>query len=600
MNFQIILVCLVVSFIIVSLYKELMKPVIVFVVAIIFLLTFGVLSPKDALQGFANEQIAVIFLLVVLSEIIKKTGVLDLSLNKIFKPTLSYKQFLTRMTFSVAGVSAFVNNTPLVAILLPYVYNWAKKKGISPSKVLIPLSYATIIGGTATLIGTSTNLVVNALATEASIKNPAIVPLGIFDFSYVGVPLIFLGGLYIIFYSHRLLPSRKDPLDDFEEKSGDYIVETVVPVNSEFIGKTVENNLRNLRSLFLVEILRKDQHIAPVNPQELIYQDDILIFAGATETIIDLLANPNRLNLPHFTTVPDHDRTAVIEVVISANSSLNGKQVRDSSFRGNYDAAIVAVKRDGEKLSGSIGEIILKSGDLLLIIAGVDFKDRIKLSNDFYVISNIRELRKISPIKTTLIITSTLAAFLISAFGGISLFVSLLLPISLIGLMRVIKFDDLKNGVDIDMFIILALALAIGKSISNSGADDLFAGWIINLLEPFHSPMAALAGIYIITNIFSMIITNKASVAITFPIAMAMVEKLRLTTDPGLSYTPFILAIAYAGCAEFITPFGYQTNLMVYGPGGYKFKDYVKIGAPLTILFMVTAIIILGYIYKLY
>lgn len=167
-------------------------------------------------------------------------------------------------------------------------------------------------------------------------------------------------------------------------------------------------------------------------------------------------------------------------------------------------------------------------------------------------------------------------------------------------MMRVIKVNDLKNGVDIDMFIILALALAVGRAISTSGADDLFANNIIRILEPFHSPMAALVGIYILTNILSMIITNKAAVAITFPVAMAMVEKLRMTTDPGLSYTPFILAIAYAGCAEFITPFGYQTNLMVYGPGGYKFKDYVRIGTPLTILFMVTATLILGYIYKLY
>jgi di/tricarboxylate transporter len=195
---------------------------------------------------------------------------------------------------------------------------------------------------------------------------------------------------------------------------------------------------------------------------------------------------------------------------------------------------------------------------------------------------------------------SVLGAFILSGTTSLGLFKALLIPIILISFLNMIKMEDLRNSIDVDLFLILVMALAIGKGISNSGAAGLLAGGMATLLKPLHSPLAALAGIYILTNVLAMLVTNKAAVAITFPISVALVEQLRQAEFPGLSYTPFMLAIAYAGCAEFITPFGYQTNLMVYGPGGYKFKDYVRFGTPLTILFMVVAVLLLGYLYDLY
>lgn len=588
---DILIVVVVILFVIISLYKEIVRPVATFIIAIILLSVLGIITSSEILHGFANEQLGIIFLLLILSDIVKKTTILNGFINKIFHPNLSYKGFLGRLMLAIGGISAWVNNTPLVAIMMPHVNDWAKKRGISPSKVLIPLSYATILGGTTTLIGTSTNLVVNGLAVNAG--QPS---LKMFDFSYVGVPLIFLGYLYMHFIGHKLLPSRRDPLSEFQERSREYLVETVVRENSTFIHQTVDQaNLRNLRGLFLVEIVRSNKKIVPVSPDEIIQKDDILFFAGATETIIDLIKDPKGLSLPNQTSIiQGQDKVGIVEVVISSQSSLNGTIVKETSFRANYDAAIVAINRNGERLSGKIGELELKSGDLLLLAVGKDFKSRSAVSQDFYVISNLDEIQKINPLKTWTVLLGTISVFVLAALEILPLFVGLLLLITVLVGIKVARFGEIKRSLDIDLFAILALSLAVGKAISNSGADKFFAQSIISLFEPLHSMAAMLLGIYIITNILAMVVTNKAAVAITFPIALAMATSL------GVDPKPFILAIAFAGCGEFITPFGYQTNLMVFGPGGYKFTDYVKVGAPLTLLYMIVSVVVLSYTYNLF
>jgi di/tricarboxylate transporter len=587
---DIIIVIAVILFVIVSLYKEIVRPVATFVIAVLVLNLFGIIKSSDLLAGFANEQLAIIFLLLILSDIIKKTGILNGIIHKIFNPSISYQGFLGRLMLMAGSHSVWINNTPLVAIMIPQVISWAKKKGISPSKVLIPLSYATILGGTATLVGTSTNLVVNGLAVNAGLPS-----LKMFDFTYVGIPLIILGYLYMALIGHKLLPSRKDPLAQFQEQSREYLIETVANPNSALIGQTVDAaNLRNLRGLFLVEIVRQNKQIVPVSPDEIIQANDILIFAGATDTIIDLIKDPKGLSLPSQGSIQGQDKVEIVEVVISAQSALNNTIVKEISFRGNYDAAIVAINRNGERLSGKIGEVELKSGDLLLLAAGKDFKNRSAVSQDFYVISNLDQIQKVNPYVAWFIMLGTISTFFLAGREILPLFTGLLILITIIVGMKVARFGEIKRAMDIDLFAILALSLAVGKAISNSGADKYFASHIISAIEPFHSKVALLFGIYIITNVLAMVVTNKAAVAITFPIALSMTSSL------GIDPKPFILAIAFAGCGEFITPFGYQTNLMVYGPGGYKFIDYVKIGVPLTIIYMLVSVLVLSYMYNLY
>ncbi|MEI6815611.1 MAG: SLC13 family permease [Bacteroidota bacterium] len=607
MTTQVIIVILCITFLVIGLYRELFRPLLTFLIVVIALFLFGIISINDVIGGLANEQLIIIMLLLILSDVIKKTNAIDAIVQRLFHQGLTYKGFMARMMFTVSNLAPWFHNTPVVAIAMPHVYTWAKKKGISPSKVMLPLSYATMLGGAMTLIGTSTNMFVNGLAIDNTYcKNfkvladfKALHPSGvpIFSFTPIGFPLAIIGILYLLYIGTKLLPSRKDALADFNEKTREYMVETQVPIGSSLIGKSIEQaNLRNLRGLFLVEIVRGDESLGPVSPEEVIEQDDILIFAGETDTILDLMKNPKDLILPKFSDMPKREFMEVKELVLSNRSSLAGLKIREANFRGKYDAAIIAVNRDGERLTGKIGEVELRPGDLLLILAGSDFKGIADNSNDFYFISDGKEIKRYNKLKVAILIGGIILSFMLSAFEvmpGI-LLIGLVLVLCLCVPLKIVKFNEIQRSADLELFLILAMSLAIGKAIHNSKADELFAGWLIGGFEGFHSNIAILFGIYLMTNILAMFATNKTAVAITFPIAIATMMKLGLT-DP----TPFILCVALAGCAEFMTPFGYQTNLMVYGPGGYKFIDYIKVGFGLTILYMVGVVALISWIYHL-
>jgi len=576
---------------VVALYKEYLKPVLVFIACIAILLVSGVIQPVEALSGFSNENIAVVFLLLVLSDILKKTGLLDVSLNNIFSTKLNYRQFMSRLTISVASISGFVNNTPLVAILSPHVYSWAKNKGISPSKVMMPLSFAAIMGGVITLIGTSTNLVVNGLASDAGLG----VQMGMFTFTPIGVPLCIIGCIYLIFLSNKFLPSRKDALEKFEEKRGDYLVETYVNNSSELIGKTVdEASLRSLRGLFLMEIIRDNRVITPVTPYEVIEENDTLIFVGETDTIIDLVKNNTGLSVVGQADQIISEKVDVVEVVISTNSYLSGRLVKDSNFRDRFDAAILAVNRNGEKLSGKVGEQELHSGDLLLVTTGKEFYSRLEETKDLIIISKLRELAPPERATVFSIIAGIIVAFVFAATGIMSLFHSLFLLICILLIARVTKIEEIKRTLDFDLMVILALAIGVGKAISVSGADKYFADGIVYAMSDFGSPLLALFVVYLITNLLTMFVTNAAAVAITFPIAISLMMQMGLDTP-----IPFMLVTALAASADFMTPFGYQTNLMVYGPGGYKFVDYIKFGFPLTLMYMIVSVLGVAYLYDM-
>ncbi len=581
MSFDTFVVLFTLIFLLWGLYSEKFHPAAIFFIAVSILVVAGIISPNEALSGFSNPSIAVILLLLIISNIIQKSGIVNYYLSKILSENLSYKSFIGRMFLSVSSISAFLNNTPIVAMLLPYVYHWSNKKDIPPSKLLIPLSYAAILGGTITLIGTSTNLVVNGLAIENGVE-----AFHIFDFAYVGIPATILGFLYIYFIGYRLLPSREDPLKSFFKKKKEYMVETIVKENSKLIGKSVrEAKLRNLKGLFLAEILRKNKKISPVSPEEIIEENDILIFVGETEAITDLISSNYGLSLPDFCNL-NEEKVDIVEVVISNNSSLINKKVRETDFRAKYDAAILAIHRNGEKLKGKIGEVILKPGDLLLLLTGKDFWKRAEDTTDFYVISKIKELFNVDRKKGNIAFFGFLFTIIFSAIGVIPLFTGLILLITLLVLFKISTYSEIKKGLDINLAIIAALSMAVGKGIINSGLAELIALYIKDLLLPF-GIIGALAGIYLITNILTEFVTNVAAASIVFPIA--------LSTANILSVEPmaFLLAVAFGASASFITPIGYQTNLMVYSAGNYRFKDFLKVGLPLAILYGIICICIL-------
>lgn len=591
---DIILVFIAIVFIIVSLYRELFGPAFTFLLAILFLGVFNVLTPKEILAGLGNEQVAVILLLLVLGDTVRKTAIIERIFDRMFRSARSYNGFLSRMMIIVAAFSSMLNNTPLVAMMMPYVHSWCKRNNYSPSKFLIPLSYAAILGGSATLIGTSTNLIVAGMVDEFRQENieilPHLEPLRMFDFVYVGVPMIIVGFLYILLVGKHLLPDRK-PADEVISGGRKYFIEARIRRGSYLIGKQLgKTNLRNMKGLVLAEIIRETYSIQAYHADIVIMEGDILVFAGDTKNIAELVESEPGIVVSEIGMMARAKKAEVIEIVVSQNSSLIGKEVQEINFRAKYDAAVLAVHRNGEHISSKIGIVELRAGDVLLLYAGAAFYSRVQSSQDFYFISKVKDFVKIENYKIFILLGGLVLAIVLSALGFLSLFKGLLILIVLAMIFKITTPKELPKSLDYNLALIIVLSLALGTAMIKTNAAELLANAVISLFMPL-GRVGVLFGIYLITTVLAAYITNKASVGIIFPIAIAVAGSL------NVSPTPFILAVAYASAANFMTPIGYQTNLMVYGPGNYSFNDFFKVGAPLTVLYMITTIIILSLMY---
>jgi di/tricarboxylate transporter len=590
MTFDAIVVITVLVFIIISLYKEIVKPAMTFIIASIVLGVTQVLSPHEVLGGFANEQVASILMLLLLGDIYKRTSVLDILFDYFFSKSRSEKNFLSRMSIMVVSLSAFMNNTPLVALMMPYVHNNARRFKTSVSKLMIPLSYASILGGCMTLIGTSTNLVVNGLVTDQQII-PNLPGLEMFDFAIVGVPMGIIGVLYLILFAPRLLPDNKGIIEKLPEIERNYIVEGRIKSGSPLIGKTIaEAKLRDLEGLFLFEILRDDIRITAVPNDTILMEEDILLFTGSTNSVADFVKSKNGIEIPSVGMFSRKKNTEVIEIVISHNSSLIGKTMKEVNFRAKFDATAIALNRNGETLAGKLGNEIIRGGDAVLLLAGTYFEPRYRDTSDFILISRVKELKRMGSFKTGVLVGGTLLVILLAAIGIINIFNGLLVLIAGLLLFKVTDAKELIKSLDYELILIIALSLALGTAMIQSGVAEIFAKGVISVFMPLGKP-GVLAGIYLITTLLAAFITAKGAVAVIFPVSMT------LALDLNADVMPFILVVAYASAANFMTPIGYQTNLMVYGPGGYKFKDFFKIGTPLTVIYMVVAVTLLSLIY---
>jgi len=588
LSVSIVIILFTILFLLAALYFEFFKPSVVFFIALLIFMFSGILSPKEALSGFANEQLAVIVLLLIISDIFRKSSVIDVLFNRLFSKSSSTTSFSFRMMGMVASLSAFFNNTPLVAMMMPYVNRWAVKHGVASSKLLIPLSYAAILGGCVTLIGTSTNLIVNGFAVDAGFPS-----LSIFDFTAVGLPMLFIGILFLLLFGNRLLPDNKQKLEAMVQDDRKYFIEAMIKSDSKLVGKTVEKaGLRHLKGLYLVEIVRNNRSLSPVSPDERLQEEDSLVFAGETTAVEELSKKKLGLTLPKKVERMLDKRSSVNEIVISYNSPLIGEKVMDTDFRARFDAAIVAIHRNGERLQGKIGEQELLAGDVLLVFSGNDFISRSKNSRSFYILTHTEEAEDINVKKVVLVFGSLIAAILLSAFTSIPLLAGLSVVLLLAILMDIVPLDQIRRGLDFDLILLIAFGLAFGKAMINSGASVYLADMILHW-NAILSPPVLLMCIFIATNLLAAYITNKAAVAILFPISLAV------ATSAGYNPIPYILIVSFGAAANFITPLGYQTNLMVYGPGGYTFKDYLRVGLPLTILYMLGASLILTYVYDL-
>ncbi len=587
---DVIVVFVVIAFILTSLYREWMGAAFTFFIAVMVLGIFKILTPGEILEGFANEQIAVIIMLLLLGDAIRQTSVIEIFFARIFPASSSYRGFLARMMIWVGGFSAFLNNTPLVAVMMPYVHQWSQRNNISSSKLLIPLSYAAILGGCVTLIGTSTNLIVSGMVADQDIIAD-MPPLEMFDFVWVGLPMLVIGFAYLYFFSYKLLPDRQTAIDTFIKNDRKFLVEAVVKKGSRLIGLTIsEADMKNENGLLLIEVIRDNHLISLIDDNFVLQEGDLLRFAGDNTEVVNLLSETSELTLPSVGMMSKLKRSQVVEIVISHNSTLISKQVKDIYFRGKYDSALLAIHRNGERIIDKIDDLKLKAGDVLLLLAGDNFTSRIQNDIDFYVISKVKELRKPERYKIWVLFGGTLLAIFLAAIKLVPLFIGLLIVLAAINILKVVSAKDLPKNIDYNLGVIIALSLALGTAMMKTGVAAMIANLIISVFMPF-GRVSMLLGIYLITAVLAAYITNKAAVAIVFPISITAAKNL------GLDPMPFVLVVSFAAAANFITPIGYQTNLMVYGPGGYNFKDFFKIGLPLTLIYMAVTVAVLSYMY---
>lgn len=554
------------------------------------LIVGDVITLEQAFQGFSNVGMLTIAMLFVLAGALNNTGMLRQASQAVFgRERTSTSRKLLRILFPVSAMSAFVNNTPVVALLIPAIRSWAERHDYALSSFLMPLSFAAILGGMCTLIGTSTNLIVHGLMIEHGLEG-----MGLFEISKVGIPLTVLGVLFVSLVGHRILPQRRDPIIEMGEKTRDFVIELKVTEEYAHIGSTIEDaGLRHLTGLFLFQIERSGRIIAPAQPDEKILLGDRLFFTGIPKTILELqklpglrLTEDTHFDLKHY----DSAEIRPFECVVSAASPLVGKTVRDSNFRSEYEAVIIAIHRHGERLRRKVGDVIIRPGDTLLVLAGRTFYRKWYHSNDFYLVAGSEPPPSKPQWRGWLTVGGFVAMMALTVSGVMPLLSAAALVLVLLLVTRTMRVNEVRNAINWRVLVVIALTLGIAKAVEESGVAMVLAEGIVQVGSHF-GVMGVLTAVFVITSVYTLIITNNAAAAILFPIAYS--AALAVGADPRA----FAMAVAIAAAASFATPISYQTNLMVYGPGGYRFSDFLKLGIPLQVLTTVVALGLIWYFY---
>jgi len=562
----------------------------------------GVLTPEQAFEGFANPALLTIAALLVVASGLRSAGVLDWVGHRLLGRAETERGVLWRLAVTLVCSSAFVLNTALVAMMMPVVIDWCRRHNISPSRLLIPLSYLTILGGVCTLIGTSTTLIVSGI-----LRREGYPPLGLFELGYVGLPCAIVGALFLLTLGRRLLPRRSDIIEELDETRRDYLVEMLVRPDCPLVGETVQQaGLRRLPGLFLIEIVHNDEVITPVAPDDRLYANDRLVFAGLVNTIVDLEKIPGLIpaadmNFEFHPTKRTQRR--LTEVVLSKTSPLIGSTIREGNFRRHYNAAVVAVHRNGERLTNKIGDIRLEPGDTLLLQTRRDFLAEYQNSRDFYLVSPVEgaEPRRHHKMGLAAVLALALIGWLIATsflpkdglLAGLgSTAVAAICVAGIMIVTRCVRITEARAALDLQTLITIAAALGLGAALDQSGAAFHGAHWLVDIVNQMGGgPYLLLAVVYVMTLVFTEMITNNAVAAMLLPIA------LNVAKASGYSPRPFIVAITLAASLSFITPIGYQTNLMVMGPGGYRSTDYLRCGLPLAVIVTVTALLLIPQIW---
>jgi di/tricarboxylate transporter len=566
-----IIVVFIVTFI--GLVKYSQVPERIFSITVLVCLTLSFVSVDDILTNAVNPGLVTLILLVLCSFSFERTSILRRLSASVFNG--SKVKSMLRLFIGTAFASALMSNTAVVATLINTVKN---NPLINAGKLLLPLSYAAILGGTLTLVGTSTNLIVNSLLIKQGNAG-----FSFFDFTAIGLVAL-VSTLLIVVMRARSLP-------DMEQgyiKTQDYLLEAEVSLNSKLIGKSIEDNgLRNLDALFLVEIVRQGRLISPVTPEETLQAFDKLIFSGDISKVLTLQQFDG---LVLFAEQGNLLKDNLTEVLIKPDSAIAGKTLKKAGFRARFDAAVVAVRREGCALSGKLGDIVLQSGDFLVLAVGQDFASRTNLSKNFFILSGHQAVNMLSGWRDLGTVWGFIAAILISVITPVSLLSCLFIYVAALIFSGALTVNEIKRRFPLEIWMIVLGALTLASAIENTGLAAKIAECIEAFLDG-HSVYLAFISIFVVTLLMTELITNSAAAALTFPIAYNIA--LGLGVDP----IPFVMAVAFAASGSFISPYGYQTNVMVYNAGNYQLTDFIKFGLPVSIIYSVTVLLMIPLVF---
>jgi di/tricarboxylate transporter len=546
-------------------------------------LVLGYISPEEAISGFANPAVITIALLFVLSHALQKSGILEYMVIRLNKLT-ERSRFLGLFVFliSVALASAFVNNTAIVAIFIPLTIRLAQKYNLSPSKLLMPLSYIAIIGGTLTLVGTSTNLLVNSIYVNSISSAP---PLGMFEFAKFGLVMLVIGMAYLLIAVPFLIPSRT--VTSSLTKSyhmGGYLTELKVSADSPLVGRTCKERAVNKNyDITVLDILRDGKLISKNIRDTFIHPEDILFVRGSLENFLRMKEVEKVTMLTDEKLTQDeliHDDNTLVECLITNRTDLVGKSLMEINFRRRFGSFILAIRREGEILRKKIAHVVLQAFDTLLIYGPIEKIKELSDSGDFIVLGEIEatlQKHKYWWVSVAVIF----GAVILAALGIVPILKGALIGAIFLLVIRVITANEAYQSINWQVIVLIAALIPLGIVIQKSGTS-FWIGTVLNdianAFDPLIRPTIMLSLIYLVTIILTEMTSNAATAIIMTPIAISAAQQM------GLDPRTFVFAVCFAASASFITPIGYQTNLMVYSPGGYKFTDYVRVGLPLAIV----------------
>jgi di/tricarboxylate transporter len=542
---------------------------------IAMLVLTGVLAPAEAFAGLASPSIITIALLLVVSQGVIETGLIQWIGPAIFGSSRRTGAAQLRLMVPVAAISAFINNTPLVAMCIPVVEEFSKRTRIAPGKLFIPLTYAATLGGVCSLIGTSTNLVVNEMWEKAGHEG-----FGLFDLSPVGLPVAIAGIAYILVVGRWLLPdSGRRELASTEQRG--YSVEMVV-TGAPVAGKSVEGaNLRGLEGLYLAEITRGDEVIAPVEPTTVLQAGDRLTFVGDVQSVVSLqrLRGLGPASDEVAKLGRDRHRRFLVEAVVSDSSPVLGQSIRESRFRTVYGAAVIAVSRNGERLANvKLGSVVLREGDVLLLETRESFIAAYASSRDFLLVRRVEDSVPVAHDRAPVAGIILLGVVLTATFEpfGLTMFHAALAGAALMIATRCCNSTQARKALNARLIFVIAGSLALGTALEKTGVARAVAEGLVGTSGG--SALGVLAALYLATFLLTELLSNATAAALVFPIALGA------ATTAGIDPRAAAFIVMIGASASFATPIGYQTNLMVQAPGGYRFSDYMRIGIPLGLL----------------